>query len=113
GAKRETLRAEPFAPELCRALPAPPRGDDWLHEVKWDGYRLVATVVRGKVRLWSRNAIEWTARVPDIAKAVGALDLGSARLDGELIVLDAGRADFNTLQARLSGANAKPLVYML
>lgn len=113
GAKRETLRAEPFAPELCRSLAAPPRGEDWLHEVKWDGYRLVATVVRGKVRLWSRNAIEWTARVPDIARAIRALELRSAQLDGELIVLGNGRADFNTLQARLSGANAKPLIYML
>lgn len=113
GAKRETLRAEPFAPELCRSLATPPQGEDWLHEVKWDGYRLVASVVRGKVRLWSRNAIEWTARVPDIVKAIGALKLGSAQLDGELIVLGNGRADFNVLQARLAGANAKPLVYML
>jgi bifunctional non-homologous end joining protein LigD len=113
GAKRETLRAEPFAPELCRALAAPPEGKDWLHEVKWDGYRLVATVVRGKVRLWSRNAIEWTARVPDIVKAIGALGLRSAQLDGELIVLVNGRADFNALQARLSGTRSKPLIYML
>jgi bifunctional non-homologous end joining protein LigD len=112
-AKPERLKNEPFAPELCRLRDSPPTGDDWLHEVKWDGYRLLATVVDGTTRLWSRNAIEWTEKVPEITKAISALKLESAQLDGELLVLHEGRSDFNRLQQRLSGENRDPLIYML
>lgn len=111
--KPERIRNEAFAPELTRLRDAPPAGDDWLHEVKWDGYRLLATVVDGETRLWSRNAIEWTEKVPDIAKAISALKLESAQLDGELLVLHEGRSDFNRLQQRLSGENRDSLIYML
>ncbi len=112
-ASRETLTDEAFAPELCRVQQEPPSGDDWLHEVKWDGYRIVATVVKGKVRLWSRNAIEWTHKAPELAKAIASLKLKSAQLDGEMIVLREGRDNFNALQARLSGDAEEPLLYML
>jgi len=64
--KPETIKNEAFTPELCRLRDAPPTGEDWLHEIKWDGYRLLATVVDGKPRLWSRNAIEWTDKVPEL-----------------------------------------------
>jgi len=111
--KPERIRNEAFAPELCRLRDAPPAGEDWLHEIKWDGYRLLATVVDGETRLWSRNAIEWTEKVPEIAKAISALKLDSAQLDGELLVLHDGRSDFNRLQQRLSGENRDPLIYML
>lgn len=112
-AKAEPLRDAAFAPELCKAQRAPPQGDHWLHEVKWDGYRIVATVVKGKVRLWSRNAIEWTAKLPELAAAVASLKLKSAQLDGEMIVLRNGRDDFNALQGRLSAENKEPALYML
>jgi bifunctional non-homologous end joining protein LigD len=112
-AKPEILRDEPFSPELCRAQASPPSGNDWLHEVKWDGYRIVATIVGGKVRLWSRNAIEWTDKVPELARALASLKLKSAQLDGEMIVLRDGRDNFNALQSRLSAENKEPLVYML
>lgn len=113
GAVPEVLEDEAFAPELCRSQDAPPSGDEWLHEVKWDGYRIVATVVGGKVRLWSRNAIEWTKKVPELTKAIASLKLKSAQLDGEMIVFQHGRDDFNALQARLSAENKAPLLYML
>ncbi|UXI69863.1 DNA ligase D [Tahibacter amnicola] len=102
-----------FAPELCRNQSTPPRGDPWLHEVKWDGYRIVATIVEDSIRLWSRNGIEWTERLPTIVTALRELRLHSAQLDGELIVIRNGRDDFNALQARLSGANNLPLNYVL
>ena len=109
----EVIRSEAFAPELCKSRAAPPSGDDWLHEVKWDGYRIVASVVAGTVRLWSRNAIEWTARLPELVKAIASLKLKSAQLDGEMIVLRNGRDDFNALQGRLSAENSDPPIYML
>ncbi|HVH34981.1 MAG TPA: DNA ligase D [Tahibacter sp.] len=110
---RETLRPEAFAPELCRSQERAPNGEDWLHEIKWDGYRILATVVRGKVQLWSRNAIEWTAKLPGIVAAIRQLGLRSAQLDGELVVVRDGKADFNALQARLSGETGDPLLYLL
>ncbi len=102
---RETITGEAFAPELCRTLTTPPAGDDWLHEVKWDGYRMLATVAHGKVRLWSRNAIEWTHKLPELVKAIASLKLKSAQLAGEMIVLRDGHDDFNALQGRLSAEN--------
>ncbi|HEY0180087.1 MAG TPA: non-homologous end-joining DNA ligase, partial [Dokdonella sp.] len=113
GARAAPIENEAFTPELCRSQREPPDGDGWIHEIKWDGYRLVATVVGGEVRLWSRNAIEWTDRVPEIARAVASLKLDSAQLDGEMLVLRGGRDDFNALQARLAGEAKDALVYML
>jgi len=103
-----------FAPQLARLRETPPPGDDWVHEVKWDGYRILTGVANGEVLLWSRNALPWNERAPEIAQAIEALGLDSARLDGELIALDAeGRSDFNALQRTLSGEAQAPLVYML
>jgi bifunctional non-homologous end joining protein LigD len=107
------LKDEAFAPELCRLAKDPLAGDAWLHEVKWDGYRILATVVKGKVRLWSRNAIEWTHKVPELADAIASLKLKSAQLDGEMIVPDKSGSDFNALQGRLSAENKAPLLYVL
>ncbi|MGH8233755.1 MAG: DNA ligase D [Rhodanobacteraceae bacterium] len=107
--------AEPgfFKPQLARLRETPPAGNQWLHEVKWDGYRILATIMRDKLQLWSRNAIAWNDRLPEIAQALGELNLKSARLDGELIALRDGRSDFNLLQKTLSGEASAPLVYML
>jgi bifunctional non-homologous end joining protein LigD len=110
----ERLKQQPFSPELAKLVAIAPAGDTWLHEVKWDGYRIVATVVDGDVRLWSRNGIEWTQKIPELAKAVASLKLDSAQLDGEMIVpTESGSSDFNALQGRLGAENKAPLRYML
>ena len=111
--KRETIDSGAFAPELCKSEKVPPAGDDWLHETKWDGYRIVAAAANGHVRLWSRNAIEWTHKIPELADAVASLAASSLRLDGEMVVLRGERDDFNALQARLSAENAEPAVYIV
>ena len=102
-----------FEPELAKLRDAPPAGDRWLHEVKWDGYRILATVVDGRVRLWSRNAKPWSDKIPDIRQAIESLGLQSAHLDGELIALTDGQPDFNALQQTLSGERSSPLAYVL
>lgn len=108
-----TLQQEAFAPQLCSLRAEPPAGDGRLHEAKWDGYRLLATIVRGAVRLWSRNGVDWTRRLPEMAAAIKGLGLKSVQLDGELIALTDGRDDFNALQARLAGEGDAPLTYLL
>jgi bifunctional non-homologous end joining protein LigD len=104
---------KPFSPELCKLVQVAPAGDRWLHEVKWDGYRIVATIVAGRVRVWSRNGIEWTSKVPELVEAVASLKLKRGELDGEMIVPSESGADFNALQGRLSAENKAPLLYML
>lgn len=111
--KSVRVRADAFELQLARAGTRPPEADDWLHELKWDGYRIAVTIVEGKARLWSRNAIEWTAKLPEIAAALEALHLGSAMLDGELIAGRGAKQDFGLLQATLSGEKHAALNLML
>ena len=114
GARKASIDTAFFKPELARLRQHPPAGDGWLHEVKWDGYRILATIAAGEVRLWSRNALSWNDRLPDIVQSLQALGLQSARFDGELVTLDSeGRSDFNGLQKTLAGVAPSPLVYML
>jgi bifunctional non-homologous end joining protein LigD len=112
-AKKAPLKNEAFEPQLARLGDKPPEGLQWLHEIKWDGYRLVTTIVDGEVRIWSRNAIEWTAKLPEIAAAIQQLGLKNGALDGELIAGAGTQQDFNLLQATLSGEQQGTLVYVL
>ncbi|WP_115560858.1 DNA ligase D [Xanthomonas arboricola] len=90
-----------------------PDGDGWLHEIKWDGYRLLADLVDGRVQLRSRNDQAWTDRFPEVVSALQALPVRDARLDGELVVLDAqGRSDFSALQRALDGSARQTLRYL-
>lgn len=91
--------------EVCLAtlVDTVPTGPDWIHEVKWDGYRLIAFIDRGKVRMVTRNGKDWTKRFPGIAKSLAALPVESAILDGEAVMLDEnGISDFADLQQALS-----------
>lgn len=112
-AKEAAPPSGPFVPQLAKLGDAPPQGDQWVHEIKWDGYRILATVADGAVRLWSRNALEWTDKIPEIRDAVAALGLTSAALDGELIAGSGTKEDFNLLQATLSGERQGTLAYAL
>ena len=103
-----------FKPQLTTLREAPPRGEDWLHEVKWDGYRLLADLDGGNVRLRSRNGLDWTWDFPEIGSALEALPVSSARFDGELVALDTeGRSDFAALQRTIEGSATAPLRYLL
>jgi bifunctional non-homologous end joining protein LigD len=113
-AEKRTLTKDFFQPELARLRETPPVSDEWLHEVKWDGYRILTTIAKGSVNLWSRNGLPWNDRLPEIVQAITGLGLQSGQLDGELIALDkSGRTDFNGLQRTLSGEAQLRLVYML
>ncbi|HEY0661462.1 MAG TPA: hypothetical protein VGD21_09125 [Lysobacter sp.] len=112
-ARKARLKAEPFKLQLALLGDAPPPGDEWLHELKWDGYRLAVTLVAGRAHIWSRNALPWTAKVPTIAAAIEALGVSDAALDGELIAGDGRQADFGVLQETLSGKRRGPLTLVL
>ncbi|HEY5803516.1 MAG TPA: DNA ligase D [Lysobacter sp.] len=113
GARKAKAPNGPFEPQLAKLGESPPKGDQWLHELKWDGYRILVTVADGSVRLWSRNALEWTDKIPDIRDAVTALGLKSGALDGELIAGSGTKEDFNLLQSTLSGEGQGALTLAL
>lgn len=90
------------SPQLARVAPSVPEGSGWFHEIKFDGYRLIA-VKRGKnVRLFTRNELDWTHRFKALAEKLSRLTAKDFVLDGEAVVLDGkGRSSFGALQAAL------------
>ena len=99
-----------IAPQLCETLDRPPSADGWIHEIKFDGYRIQMRVLDGEVTLKTRKGLDWTAKYPAIAKTAGKLP--DAIIDGEICALDEnGAPDFGALQAALSGGKTDALVY--
>lgn len=97
-AKRATL-PERFLPELATRVASAPAGDEWLHEIKLDGYRLLCRLDRGKVHLFTRAGNDWTDQYPAVVKAARQLAAKTALLDGEVVILDKhGRSSFQALQ---------------
>jgi bifunctional non-homologous end joining protein LigD len=94
-------------PQLATLVKEPPSGEQWLHELKFDGYRMLASLDRGNVRFWSRNGKDWTAKFPNVAEALKSLPVQNSILDGEIVVVDAqGHSSFQKLQ-RAMGKNAR------
>jgi bifunctional non-homologous end joining protein LigD len=91
-----------IAPQLAVLASEPPSSDQWLYEIKFDGYRMGARLERNNVRLVSRNGNDWTSRLATLAQRLKALQLGTGWLDGEIVVTDeAGHTSFQALQKAL------------
>ncbi len=87
------------APQLATLVTTPPEGDEWVHELKYDGYRILCRVNGTGVTLLTRNGHDWTGKLPHIASAVTELALETAWLDGEVVaLLPDGRLSFQALQ---------------
>jgi bifunctional non-homologous end joining protein LigD len=98
--------------QLATLVDAPPEGPEWLHEQKFDGYRILAEIERGKVRLLSRRMKDWTAEFPTIVRALAELPVKRAMLDGEVcVVMPDGRTSFQALQNSFGAATTANLVY--
>lgn len=99
--KHARLARHPLA-QLAVLVDAPPEGDRWLHEMKFDGYRMFAVVEQGKVTFRSRNDQDWTHRLSSLTDAVAELPVEQALFDGEVVVLDEkGISRFQLLQNAL------------
>ena len=107
-------------PQLAQQGRKAPAGDDWIHELKLDGYRIQIRVVSGKdgpsdtpkVALFTRTGLDWTHRMQGLAQAVAKLKVESCILDGEYVALDhEGRSNFSDLQAAFKGGQQEGLVY--
>jgi bifunctional non-homologous end joining protein LigD len=96
-------RAGFVPPQLCTRASKPPSGPGWVHEVKYDGYRMVAVIDSKGARFYSRNKLDWTDRFRTLAGAVEKLVPRDGILDGEIVIFDdAGRSDFGLMQQALS-----------
>src|SRR5262245_1684348 len=104
----------PFiAPQLATAREDVPEGADWIHEIKFDGYRMLAYIDASGVRLLSRHTLDWSGRFRQVTDAFGDVRVKEAVIDGEVCVLDErGRADFQKLQALVKDRKAARLSYL-
>ena len=99
-----------IAPQLCVTLDRPPSAAGWIHEIKFDGYRIQMRLLDGEVTLKTRQGLDWTGKYPAIARV--ARKLPDAIIDGEICALDEnGAPDFAALQAALSEGKTDELVY--
>jgi bifunctional non-homologous end joining protein LigD len=88
-------------PQLATLVDTVPAGNQWLHEVKYDGYRALLSIGAGGPKIYTRTGLDWTDRFPGIAEAAASLS-GPALIDGEVVALKDGKPDFSTLQEALS-----------
>ena len=96
-------------PQLATLKTKAPKGDLWLHEIKYDGYRIQVHLNRGRKKVYTRNGLDWTKRFTEIA---GALAIpGEAIIDGEVVVVHEGRTNFSELQAELAAGRQGRLIY--
>ena len=103
-----------LSPQLATLAKTVPSSGEWIYEVKFDGYRLMARLDKGRARLITRGGHDWTAKLASLAAAVEGLGIGSAGLDGEIVVLAAdGTPDFNALQNAFDAARTDSIVYFL
>src|SRR5438067_2459777 len=94
-------------PQLTELVDAAPEGPEWLHEIKFDGYRMHARLNHGAVKLLTRTGLDWTHKYPPIAAAVASLPAGEAYLDGEMCgVFPDGITSFGMIQAASDAGNA-------
>ena len=92
----------------------PPAGPGWLHEVKHDGFHILASKLGERVKVWSRRGADFTDRFPAIAEAVRGLPMDQALIDGEAVVFhDDGRSDFHALLTKRGGAQASFVAFDL
>lgn len=111
GARKAAL--PDFVPlQLATLVKEAPPGDEWLHELKFDGYRMLCRIDHRKVRFWSRNQVDWTAKFPGIARAMQSIAATSAIFDGEVVVIDSrGRTSFQRLQQAMGRGGSAEFIY--
>ncbi len=111
-------KRDPFpdrmAPQLATLTKSPPRGGAWLYEIKFDGYRILAKIRGGEVRIYTRKGNDWTDKLPELAGELARLPLEDGWLDGEAVVLDEnGIPNFNALQNAFDRSREQSIVYFV
>lgn len=112
GARKQALPSF-VPPALATLKPKPPEGSRWLHEIKFDGYRLQVRIDHGKLQLLTRSGLDWTEKFGDaVAGALKSLPAETLMIDGEIVVeRDSGASDFSALQQDLSEGRSDRFVF--
>ncbi len=100
-------------PQLATLATSLPTSGDWITETKLDGYRLLARIDKGRVRLFTRAGHDWTAKFPGLVTPLGELPLSTGWLDGEITVMRDGLPSFSALQNAIDGRAVQDIVYFL
>jgi ATP-dependent DNA ligase len=101
-------------PQLCALVGEPPEGSEWLHEIKYDGYRTYARLDGSKTQLLTRTGLDWTHKYAPIADALSLLPVQQAYLDGALCgVRPDGKTSFSLIQAASDSGKSDVLVFFL
>ena len=100
---------EPCLPSTAERAPS---GRDWVHEIKYDGYRIQARIEGGRVALLTRQGLDWTSKFPNVARELANLPVGSALIDGEIVVhTESGAASFTALVDALKDGGSRAFVF--
>ena len=100
------------SPQLATLVSEPPNAGEWLYEVKHDGYRMLARLIKRDARLFTRSGKDWTERLPQLVRELKRLKLDESWLDGEVVVLRAdGRSSFQALQNAFDAGRDSEIVY--
>lgn len=111
---RKSRQPDFIAPQLATLVKEPPSGDEWLHELKFDGYRMLCRIDRSRITFMSRNGKDWTGKFLNVVERVKSLPATSAIFDGEIVVVDAqGRSSFQKLQRAMGKAGTGGFVYQV
>jgi len=104
---RKAPMPEFLPPQLATLVGEPPKGEQWLHELKFDGYRMLCHLNHGKARFLSRNGKDWTEKFPGLSEALKRFPAVTAILDGEIVIVDqAGRSSFQKLQQAMKNSSS-------
>jgi bifunctional non-homologous end joining protein LigD len=99
-------------PQLTRLVDDAPAGQEWLHEIKYDGYRMHARIDNGRIQLLTRTGLDWSHRYGHTIEALKALPVKTAYIDGELCALDSeGVSSFSRLQAAMDQGHTDSLIF--
>jgi bifunctional non-homologous end joining protein LigD len=111
---RSTAIPEKFSPQLATLASRVPEGDHWLAELKYDGYRALTKIEKGKVTMLTRNGHDWSAKWPNVAEALSELPADSAWLDGEVVAIGPdGNVSFQLLQNAMRLDKEARLIYFV
>jgi bifunctional non-homologous end joining protein LigD len=109
---RKAPYPDTFRPQSATLTDKPPDNQNWIHEIKFDGYRIVSMIDNGDIKMISRNGKNWTKRFASLAESLRKFPAEQAVLDGEIVVLrNDGTSDFQALQNVLKGYERGTLVY--